>query len=151
VGKASVFELGSAKVCQGFRETKIRTGGRVLLAGVNLYVRYKVRVATPDTLHSGTDSTRTNKRSVSPEFSCRYHVRFAGRPRTEPPCLKISIESQQTHKRNFAFSPWTAGTHAVHGLTAIPIFVTHLTIGFTADSSSPTIHVAIAKSMSLNY
>jgi len=31
--------VGSAKGCQGFRETKIRNGGRVLLAVLNWYIR----------------------------------------------------------------------------------------------------------------
>jgi hypothetical protein len=34
-----VIKLVSAKGCQGFRETKMRNGGTVLLAVQNLYVR----------------------------------------------------------------------------------------------------------------
>jgi hypothetical protein len=33
------LKLGSAEGCQGFRETKMRNGGRLLLAVQNLYVR----------------------------------------------------------------------------------------------------------------
>ena len=43
---------GSAKRCQGFRETKEHNGGRVLLAVQNFYVRIKIRVATFDTNQS---------------------------------------------------------------------------------------------------
>ena len=49
------FELGSAKGYQGFRETKMRNGGRVLLAVLKLYVRIKIPVATFDTNHSDND------------------------------------------------------------------------------------------------
>jgi hypothetical protein len=43
---------GSAKGYQGFRGTKMRNGGRALLAVRNLYVRIKIRVATFDTNYS---------------------------------------------------------------------------------------------------
>jgi hypothetical protein len=42
----------SAKECQGFRETKMRNGGRVLLAVLNLCLRTQIRVATFDVSHS---------------------------------------------------------------------------------------------------
>jgi len=58
---------GSAKVCQGFRETKMRNGGRVLLAVLNLCIRIKIRVATFDTDHYVTDSTRAINRCFIPE------------------------------------------------------------------------------------
>jgi hypothetical protein len=57
----SVEPQGSAKGCQGLRETKVHNGGRVLLAVLNLYVRIKVRVATFDTNHSVTDSNPINR------------------------------------------------------------------------------------------
>jgi len=53
------LKLGSAKGCRGFSETKIRNDGRVLLAVLNLYVRFNISVATFDTNHSVTDSTQT--------------------------------------------------------------------------------------------
>ena len=43
---------GSAKGCQGFRETKVHNGGGVLLAVLNFYVRIKIPVATLDTNQS---------------------------------------------------------------------------------------------------
>ena len=50
----------SGKVCQGFRETKMRKGGRIFWGAVlNLCVRIKIRVATSDTDHSVADSTQT--------------------------------------------------------------------------------------------
>jgi hypothetical protein len=53
------FKMCSAvpQECQVFRETKLRNGGQVLLAVLNLYVRIKIRVATFDTNHSVVDST----------------------------------------------------------------------------------------------
>jgi len=53
----SAEPLGSAKGCQGFRETKLRNGGR-MLAVLNLCVRIKICVATFDTDHSVTVSTQ---------------------------------------------------------------------------------------------
>ena len=65
----SVFqEVGSAKGCQVFRETKMRNDGRVLLAGLNLYVRFNISVTTFDTNHSVTASTQTF-RCFNPEAS----------------------------------------------------------------------------------
>ena len=84
------------------------------------------------------------------KFPARYHVRFAGRPGLNRRLLR-SLSKTSTHKRNFDVIPWTAGTNAVHGLVTISIFATHLPIGVTAESSSPTIHDTIAKSISLNY
>ena len=51
------LEVGSAKGCQGFRETKIRNGGRVLLAVLNWYIRIKIREAAFDPNHSVKDIT----------------------------------------------------------------------------------------------
>jgi hypothetical protein len=50
---------GSAKGCRWFLGTKMRNGGRALLAVRNLYVRIKIRVATFDTNHSVTYCTQT--------------------------------------------------------------------------------------------
>jgi hypothetical protein len=55
---------GCAKCCQGFREIKLRNGGQVLLAVLNLYVRIKIRVATLDTNHSVADSTQKIAASI---------------------------------------------------------------------------------------
>ena len=63
------LELGSAKGCQGFRGTKTRNDGKVLLAVLNLYVRTEIRVATFDTNHSATASTQTINRCFNPEAS----------------------------------------------------------------------------------
>ena len=60
---------GSAKWCQGFRQTKMSTGGGVLLATLNLCVGIKIRVATFVTDHSVTDGTPTIHRCFSPEAS----------------------------------------------------------------------------------
>ena len=49
----------SAKVCRRFQETKMRNGGSVLLAVVDLYVRIKIREATFDTNHHVTGSAQT--------------------------------------------------------------------------------------------
>jgi len=43
---AAFLKLGSAKGFQRFRRAKMRNGGRVLLAVLNIYVRIKIRVAT---------------------------------------------------------------------------------------------------------
>ena len=61
------LKLGSAKGCQGFRETKMNNGGRVLLAVLNLYVGIEISVAT--TCHSVTDSTQAVNRCFNPEVS----------------------------------------------------------------------------------
>jgi hypothetical protein len=61
------LKLGSAKGCQGFLETKMRSGGRVLLVALNLYVRIEIHVATFDANHSVTDSTQTTNRRFHPE------------------------------------------------------------------------------------
>ena len=42
------------KGCQGFRITKMRNGGGVLIAFLNLLPRFKIRVSTFDTNHSIT-------------------------------------------------------------------------------------------------
>ena len=55
---------GSANGYQGFRETKMRDEGQVLLALLNLYVRIKIRVATFTTNLSVTDSTQSIVSSV---------------------------------------------------------------------------------------
>jgi len=57
---------------QELRETKMRTGGRILLAVINLYVRITTRVAQFDTNHSVTVSTQTNNRCFCPEVSWFY-------------------------------------------------------------------------------
>ena len=62
------LKLVSTKGCQGFQETKVRKGGSVLLAVLNLYVRIKFRVATFNTNHSVTDSTQTINRSFNQEL-----------------------------------------------------------------------------------
>jgi hypothetical protein len=54
----------SANECQGFRQTKMHNGGRVLLAFLNLYVRIQIRVATFDTSHSVTDGTHLVAASI---------------------------------------------------------------------------------------
>ena len=56
------LKLGSAKGRQGFLETKMRDGGRVLVAVLNLYVGIKIRVATFDANHSVADSTQATNR-----------------------------------------------------------------------------------------
>ena len=49
---------------QGLRETKLRNGGQVLLAVLNLYLQIKIRVATFDTNHSVANSTQTITASI---------------------------------------------------------------------------------------
>lgn len=66
---ALFLRLGSAKGCQGFRETKICTGGRVLVAVLNLCERIKMRLATFGTKHSVSGSTLTVSRCFNPETS----------------------------------------------------------------------------------
>jgi hypothetical protein len=39
---SAFLKLCSAKGCMGFRETKMRNGGRVLLAVINSYVEIKI-------------------------------------------------------------------------------------------------------------
>jgi hypothetical protein len=56
---AVFLRLDSAKGCQGFRETKMRDGERVILAVLNLCVRNEIR-----TNHSVIDNTQVIK-SVS--------------------------------------------------------------------------------------
>jgi len=56
---AVFIKLDSAKGCQGFRETKMRNGERVILAVLNLCVRNEIR-----TNHSVIDNTQVLK-SVS--------------------------------------------------------------------------------------
>jgi len=63
------LKLGSGKGCQVFRGTKLRNGGRVLLAVLNLYVRIEIRVVTLDINHSATDSTQTVSCCFNPEAS----------------------------------------------------------------------------------
>jgi hypothetical protein len=60
---------GSAKACRGFRDSKMPNGGEVLLAVLNLQERTKFYVATFDTHHSVTGSTRSVNRCFNPEFS----------------------------------------------------------------------------------
>ena len=60
---------GSTEGCRGFRGTKIRDAGKVLLAVLNLCVRFQIRVATFDTNHSVTDSTQSVSQSVSRCFN----------------------------------------------------------------------------------
>ena len=68
--KAVFLKLGFAKGCQGFLETKMRNGGRLLLVALNLYVRIKIHVATFDTNHPVTESTQTFNRCFNPKASC---------------------------------------------------------------------------------
>jgi len=58
------IKLGSTKGSHGFQETKVRNGGRVLLAVFNLYVRIKISVATFHTNHFVTDSTQSIAASI---------------------------------------------------------------------------------------
>ena len=53
---AVFLKLDSAKGCQGFRETKMRNGERVILAILNLCVRNEIR-----TNHSVIDNTQVVK------------------------------------------------------------------------------------------
>jgi len=77
--KAVFLKLGSAKGCQGYRETKRRNGWRALLAVLNLYVRFKIRVATFDAYHPVTDSRPSvavhsrNLRTVVKSVSATRH------------------------------------------------------------------------------
>ena len=50
--------------CQGLRQTKVRNGGQVLLAVLNLYLQIKIRVATFDINHSISDSKQTIAASI---------------------------------------------------------------------------------------
>jgi len=56
--KSVFLKLGPTKWCQGFCDTKIRNAERVLLAALNLHVRFKISAATFDPNHSITDSTQ---------------------------------------------------------------------------------------------
>jgi len=63
------LKLGSGKGYQGFRETKMPNGGRVLLVVLNLYVRIKIPVATFDTNHFDNDHRQTVIYCYNPEAS----------------------------------------------------------------------------------
>lgn len=71
---------GSVNECLGFRETKLRNEGRVVLAVLNMYARTKIRVATFDTNHYVTNSTQDN-RCLNPAASCLSVVRSVSRTR----------------------------------------------------------------------
>ena len=58
------LNMCSAKGCQGFRETEVRNGGRVLLAVPYFYVRIKLRVATFHTDHFVAGSTQSINQSL---------------------------------------------------------------------------------------
>jgi len=58
----TVLQTGFRKVCQGFRETKMRNRGRILMVALNVYVRTTVRVATFD-----ADNSVTIHRRFRPE------------------------------------------------------------------------------------
>jgi len=64
--------VGSAKGCQGFRETKIRNGGRVLLAVLNWYIRIKIREAAFDPDHSVKDITLSIAASIQKLPDCVF-------------------------------------------------------------------------------
>jgi hypothetical protein len=105
------LKLGTAKGCEGFRETKMRNGGSVLLAALNLYVRIKLRLTTFYTNHSVTDSTQTIHRCFSPKLSgCEgTHSRSLPEDRGLNGHALRSSSKSKTHSGNFAFSRWTAG------------------------------------------
>jgi hypothetical protein len=63
------LQLGSAKGCGVLRQAKMRNGGIVLLAVLNLYVGTRIGVASFDTNRSVTDSTPTVSGCCSPEAS----------------------------------------------------------------------------------
>ena len=55
----------SVKGCQGFRKTKLRNGGRVLLTVLMLCVGIKIRAATFDTNNSVTEKiTQSSNQSL---------------------------------------------------------------------------------------
>jgi hypothetical protein len=89
--KTAFLKLGLAKPqdfatgCQGFRGTKMRNGGRALLAVRNLYVRIKIRVVTFDTLRFVTDCTQTIAVSVQ-KFPDSVVVSKKSSPWTESMC-----------------------------------------------------------------
>jgi hypothetical protein len=58
------LKLGSAKGCQVFRETKVRSGRGVVLGVLNLYVRMKIGVETFGENHSVTESTQSIAASI---------------------------------------------------------------------------------------
>ena len=58
------LQMSSAKGCQGFPQTEMHNGGRVLLAVLYQCVPIKVRVATFDTNYSVTDSTPSVAASI---------------------------------------------------------------------------------------
>ena len=76
-----LLKLGSAeprrseKGSQGFRETKMCNGGRVILAALNLYVLITIRVTTFVTNHYVTNSTLKVNRFCSAEAS-RFCIQF---------------------------------------------------------------------------
>jgi len=84
------LKLGSAKGCRGFRQTKMRSGRRVVLEFLNLYLQIKICVATFDINHSATDSTQTVNRCFNPEASlfCSQVSQHTS-PLTESMCQAI--------------------------------------------------------------
>ena len=57
--------MGSIKGCQGFGETKMRNGGKILLAVLKLCVGIKIRASTFDTNHSVTENNQSVKQSIA--------------------------------------------------------------------------------------
>ena len=60
----------SAKGCQGYGQTTVHNGGRVLLAVLNLCVLIKISVATFDSNRSFTSSTQSIAAAVQALHDC---------------------------------------------------------------------------------
>ena len=80
-----------------FRETKMHDDGRILLAVLNLYVRFNISVATFDTNHSVTVSTHTFAASIQklPDSA----VKSAGRARVrvDMSCQTVGLAADLVH------------------------------------------------------
>lgn len=116
------------------------------IGGLKFVLEIEIHLATFGTNHYANDSKQTVHHCLNP--ASFIHVQSAGIPRTERSCHTIIVQNLTEISSSVS---GLQATHAIHGLTAIPVNATHLPTCFCFDSSSPNIHVDTARNTSVNY
>ena len=119
---ALFLKLCYAKRCQGFWDTKMPNGRRVLLLVLNLYVWIKIHVVTFNTSHSITNSMQTILKLSDSKGTHSHTVCQKPMDWTSMPSDNYQVS---TYKRNFTFCLWTTSNPCSVRTDSSP-FICHL-------------------------
>ena len=135
-----ILKLGSVKGCQGFRQTKC-------VMAEELY--WRSYISTYESKFVWQLSTL-----ITPSLIARSQSLHQFRSLPEDRGLNgrtFRSSSKANTQRKFCLQPVDCTQPMQSKDWEIPTFATHSPTRFGLDSSSPTIHVAIARSTSVNY